>query len=99
MFAISTLYRVIGVLFYGTLATYGFTVSALLAVQAEEIQWFDFTATGALASFCRGGFKGHAGCFTHSTPSNQNVALSFFTGVLPLPSYWGGTKRGVAVFS
>ena len=73
----------IGILFHSTLAPYGFTASALLAVQSEEIEWFDLTATGALASFCRGSFKGHAGVFTHSTPSNQNAVLRFFHRSLP----------------
>ena len=73
-----TLSRMIGILFRSTLALYSFTASALFAVQAEEIEWFDLTATGALASFCRGSFKGHAGFFTHSTPSNQNAVLRFF---------------------
>jgi len=65
------------------LAAYGFTASALLAVQAEEIEWLDLTATDALASFCRGSFKGHGGFFTHSTPSNQNAALYFFRRSFP----------------
>ena len=78
-----TLSRMIGILFRSTLALYSFTASALFAVQAEEIEWFDLTATGALASFCRGSFKGHAGFFTHSTPSNQNAVLRFFHRSLP----------------
>ena len=73
----------IGILFCSTLAPYGFTGSALFAVQTEKIEWFDLTTTGALASFCRGSFKGHAGVFTHSTPSNQNAVLRFFHRSLP----------------
>jgi len=78
-----TLSCMIGILFCSTLAPYGFTASALLAVQTEKIEWFDLTTTGALASFCRGSFKGHAGVFTHSTPSNQNAVLRFFHRSLP----------------
>jgi hypothetical protein len=51
----------IGLLCYGMLSTYDFTVPALHAVQAEEIQWFDVTTAGAFTSLCGGSFKGH-GC-------------------------------------
>tara|TARA_B100001778_G_scaffold268878_1_gene230367 strand:- start:106 stop:375 length:270 start_codon:yes stop_codon:yes gene_type:complete len=60
----------IGLLLQGMSATFRFTVPALFAVQAKEIQDFDVTAACALTSLCRGSFKGHGCCITHPTLSN-----------------------------
>nr|WP_137006789.1 hypothetical protein [Synechococcus sp. UW106] len=70
VFGTSILGCTIGLLFQGLSATYRFTVSALFAVQAKEIQDFDVTAACALTTLCRGSFKGHGCCITHPTFSN-----------------------------
>ena len=63
------------------LTTHGLTVAALLAVQAEEVQWFDFTAVVALTSFCRRGFKGHGGFITPTTLSNSIAGKPLSLGI------------------
>ena len=71
----------IAVISQSALTTHGLTVAALLAVQAEEVQWFDFSAVVALTSLCRGGFKGHGGLITPTTLSNSIGGKPLFPGI------------------
>ena len=80
-------HSIIGVLPDGMLASFCFTVSAFLSIQAEEIQRFNVTTARALTSFCGWSFKGHGGLFKSSIPSNQNTASCFLQELSSLRGY------------